>query len=198
MGYQIYVFRSSKTPMSWTMDRDIIFCREIMVSGLFDTKKSSVDRGKVWEAVADKLCDIREPKFKVDQRAVRDHYKKLLTRFKRKQREEEVASGISPEDNELDFLLEEILEKEEAAEMQQNEDDEKKKKVEADKFAADDLRRKAMEKLSETKKRKGEDSNTPKKRRKVNIETLTYLREKTASEMNIRKEELQLKKADND
>ena len=84
MGYQIYVFRSSKTLMSWTMDRDIIFCREIMVSGLFDTKKSSVERGKVWEAVADKLSDIREPKFKVDHRAVRDHYKKLFTRFKRK------------------------------------------------------------------------------------------------------------------
>ena len=78
--------------MSWTMDRDIIFCQEIMVSVLFDTKKSSVERGKVWEAVADKLCDIKEPTFKVDQRAVRDHYKKLITRFKRKQKEEDLAS----------------------------------------------------------------------------------------------------------
>ena len=89
-----------------------------------------------------------------------------------------------PEDNELDSMLEEMLEREEAAEMQQNEDDEKKKRVEADKVAADDLRRKAMEKLSDTKK--------------VNTETLKYLREKTASEMNIRKEELELKKADNE
>ena len=120
-------FRPSKTPMSWTMDRDIIFCRQIMVSGLFDTKKSSVERGKVWEAVADKLCDIKETTFKVDQRAVRDHYKKLITRFKRKQKEEDLASGISPKDNELDSMLEEMLEREEAAEMQQNEDDEKKK-----------------------------------------------------------------------
>ena len=69
-----------------------------MVSVLFDTKKSSVERGKVWEAVADKLCDIKEPTFKVDQRAVRDHYKKLITRFKRKQKEEDLASGISPEE----------------------------------------------------------------------------------------------------
>ena len=166
-----------------------------MVSGLFDTKKSSVERGKVW--VADKLCDIKEPTFKVDQRAVRDHYKKLITRFKRKQREEDLASRISPEDNELDSMLEEMLEREEAAEMQQNEDDEKKKRVEADKVAADDLRRKAMEKLSDTKKRKGQDSDKPKKK-KVNTETLKYLREKTASEMNIRKEELELKKADNE
>ena len=86
------------------------------------------------------MFDIKEPTFNVDQRAVRDHYKNLIPRFKRKQKEEDLASGISPEDNELDSMLEEMLEKEEAAEMQQNEDDEKKKKkVEADKVAADDL-----------------------------------------------------------
>ena len=80
------------TPMSWTIDRDIIFCQEIIVSLVsLIQKKSSVECRKVWEAVADKLCDIKEPTFKVDQRAVRDHYKKLITRFKRKQKEEDLA-----------------------------------------------------------------------------------------------------------
>lgn len=183
--------------MSWTISRDIIFCREIMVSSLFDTKKSSVERGKVWEAVADKLCAIKEPTFKVDQRAGRDHFKKFLCRFKRKLRDEDLASGISPEETELDSMLEEMLEREEAAEMLQIEDIEQKRRIEADKVAADDMRRKAMEKLSDTKKRKGENGDKPKKK-KVTTETLTYLREKTASEMNMRREELELKKADNE
>ena len=109
-------------------------------------------RGKVWEAIADKLSDIREPTFRVDQRSVRDHYKKLSIRFKRKMREEKQASGISPERSELDALLEEIVEREEGAENVQAADEKRKKKVEEDKIAADDMRRKAMEKLSETKK----------------------------------------------
>ena len=81
---------------------------------------------------------------------MKDHYKKLITRFKRKQKEEDLASGISPDENELDSVLEEVLEREEPAEMQQNKDDEKMKKVEADKVEADDLRKEAMEKLPET------------------------------------------------
>ena len=112
-------------------------------------------------------------------------------------RDEELASGISPEESELDSMLEEILEREEAAEMLQTEDTEQKRKIEADKIAAYDMGTKAMEKLSETKKRKGEKSETPKKK-KVNTETMTYLREKTTSEMSLRREELELKKADNE
>ena len=67
-------------------------------------------------------------------------------------REEKQASGISPERSELDALLEEIIEREEGAENVQASDEKRKKKVEEDKIAADDMRRKAMEKLSETKK----------------------------------------------
>ena len=67
-------------------------------------------------------------------------------------REEKQASGISSERSELDALLEEIVEREEGAENVQASDEKRKKKVEEDKIAADDMRRKAMEKLSETKK----------------------------------------------
>ena len=185
--------------MSWTMDRDTIFCREIMVSRLFETKKSSVERGQVWEAIADHLSSMREPTFKVDQRAVRDHYKKLITRFKRKQREELSASGISPEETELDSMMEEIVEREESSEIiLQHEKEEKMQKLEEDRIAADDMRRKAMETLSETKKRKGKDGDKLKKKKKCTSETLTYLREKSASEINVRREEIELKKADNE
>jgi hypothetical protein len=56
------------------------------------------------------------PKFKVEQRSVRDRLKKLIKQFRKKENDERRASGISPELTELDTLLEEISEKEEASE----------------------------------------------------------------------------------
>ena len=96
------------------------------------------------------MSSSREATFKVDQRAVRDHYKKLITRFKRKQREGLSASGINPEETELDSMLAEIVEREESSEIiLQYEKEEKMKNIEEDMIAPDDMRRnwKAMETL---------------------------------------------------
>ena len=193
-------FRSGKILMSWTPDRDVIFCREILVSNLFNTKKSSTERGKVWESLADKLCDIRQPSFRVDQRSVRDHYKKLISKYKRKVREELNASGTSPEQSELDVMLEEIVEREELCEAEKENDNENRKKMEADRLAADDVRRKAMETLSETQNRIAEEGqkNLKKKTRRSGDGTVAYLREKAEMEMNLRKEEMDLRKAEID
>ena len=69
-------------------------------------------------------------------------------------RQEERASGISPETSELDTLLEEISERTElAAEENQGEKEQARKKVEKEKEQAQDVRRQAMERLAETKKR---------------------------------------------
>ncbi len=87
----------------------------------------------------------------------------------------------------------EIVERGELSEnILQHEKEEKMQKLEEDRIAADDMRRKAMETLSETKKRKGEDGDKPKKKKKCTSETLTYLREKSASEINVRREEIEL------
>ena len=182
--------------MSWTPDRDVIFCREILVSNLFNTKKSSTERGKVWESLADKLCDIRQPSFRVDQRSVRDHYKKLISKYKRKVREELNASGTSQEQSELDVMLEEIVEREEISEAEKENDNENRKKMEADRLAADDVRRKAMETLSETQKRIAEEGQENLK--KSGDGTVAYLREKAEMEMNLREEEMDLRKAEID
>ena len=45
----------------------------------------------------------------------RDHYKKLVDRYKRKVREELNSSAISPKPSELYSMLEEIVEREENA-----------------------------------------------------------------------------------
>ena len=100
--------------MSWTEEKDILFCREILVSKLFSTKKSSPERGQVWNDIADTLCQLQQPIFRVNQKSVRDHYNKLVKGYKRKMRDELNASGISPEQTEIDQLLEEIVEKEAA------------------------------------------------------------------------------------
>ena len=84
-----------------------------MVSKLFPTKRSPTERGKVWETMADKLCAFREPT------SVRDHYKKIINRHKRRMDEEKAASGINPERTEMNVLLEEIIEREEVVNAQQ-------------------------------------------------------------------------------
>ena len=153
--------------MSWNEEKDVLFCREILVSKLFDTKKSSPERGQVWNDIADTLCQLQQPVFRVNQKSVRDHYNKLVVGYKRKMRDELNASGISPEQTEIDKLLEEIVEKEIALEAEkESADNENNRRMQVERVAADDMRRKAMETQAQTQKRKTEESNkTPKKKR---------------------------------
>jgi hypothetical protein len=58
-------------------------------------RKSSVERGQVWEDIADKLNALEFPKFRVSQRYLRDKLNKLLKWFKKKDREEISASGMN-------------------------------------------------------------------------------------------------------
>ena len=75
-------------------------------------------------------------------------------------RSEERASGIDPEMTEMDVMLEEICEKEEVVE---DEDETKTKKAKAEKESAEKMRLIAMEKLSESQKRKDNEEERPKK-----------------------------------
>lgn len=110
-----------------------------------------------------------------------------MQKHKQKMRSEERASGIDPEITEIDIMFEEVCEKEEVAE---EEDETKKKKAKAEKESAEKMRLKAMEKLSESQKRK--DSNEearPKKSRKSIGDAVSYLQEKSKQEIALRKEE---------
>ena len=92
---------------------------------------------------------------------------------------------------EIDIMLEEICEEEVAKE----EDETKNKKAKAEKESAEKMRLKAMEKLSESQKRK--DSNEearPKKSRKSIGDAVSFLQEKSKQEIALRKEEIELKK----
>ena len=86
---------------------------------------------------------IEIPKFKVDTRAVRDRYTLLSQKVKRKLREEQ-ASGIDTDMTEVEDALEDILEIEDASAKQVEYESDIKVK---EKQSAEDMRKKAMEKL---------------------------------------------------
>ena len=167
--------------MVWTDSHDILLCREILVKNPFMYKKSSPQRGQVWQEIAKNLSLIRKPNFKIDldQRAVRERYKLLSNKLRRKLSDEMKASGIDTDMSEVEDLVEELIQLEDASlEQQKLHQEEQKKRVEEDKENANDMRVKAMESLGETRKRKGDKETKDKKRRSNGSETLQYLREK--------------------
>ena len=89
--------------------------RNVKGSDLFETRKGSPERGKLWDEIATRLNSLTQCKFNAYKRSLRDRLNLLMSKFKAKNREEERASGICPEIQEIDTLLEELCEKEEEA-----------------------------------------------------------------------------------
>lgn len=183
--------------MKWTEDHDIMLCREVLVVQPFQYRPKSAERGNAWTSVACELNKIQEIRFAVSQKAVRDRLKLLIERFKRKMREEETASGICPEESELDQALYSILEIMEEAEQQYDKSANEKQKQVDDRKNAEEFRSRAMETFAESKKRESENEGSqpkPRKKRASGGETLVYLQEKAEKEFEIRKAELEIKK----
>ena len=77
----------------------------------FNYRKGSVERGQVWDNIANRLNVLESPKLNVNQHYLWDKLNKLLKWFKKKDREELSSSGIDPELDEKSEILEEIVEK---------------------------------------------------------------------------------------
>ncbi|CAH3184661.1 unnamed protein product [Porites lobata] len=134
--------------MEWTDDHDILLLREMIATEFFQCKKGSPDRGKIWESIQERLNKLDNPKFMIkEKRGVRDRWNLLQAKFKRTQREELQASGIDCELSEKDTLIEELCEREDSFSA-------KDKKKSDDKEAAEEIRKKAMERM----KRKSTES----------------------------------------
>ena len=183
--------------MDWTVDHDIMFCREVVAHDLFQFKPSSKERGSCLEKIAKLLNSVTSIWFKVDTRALRDRIKKLLLQFVKRKNEIEKASGISVDTSELDDLLEEIYEKKKEHEENQNkEKDEDVLNKENEKKSAENVRNLAMERYAETKKRKSDEGSveeTPKKSRSSGNSTIMYLREKSVKDQELKQKELDMK-----
>ena len=183
--------------MVWTSIHDDMLCREILVTNPFTgTKKGTVARGTKWEQVAENLNKIELVHFKVDKRSVRDRYNHLAKILRKKLSDEKKESGIDPEMTDIEHALEELIEIEDAAETDQAVvNEQKNRKINQDRGNAEDIRKTAMEKLSQTKKRKAEDSEERKwKRRSTGSETLNFLRENNERVQEMRREEIELQR----
>ena len=190
-----FVSSTKKTAMVWTEDHDVLLCREVIAAEPFEAKKGTVQRSTKWAQVASSLSEVQRPHFKVDKRSVRDRYNLLADRLRQKFKREAKASGIATEMSEAEQALEFLIEKEDAAEEHQKEDsEEKRKKAAADRVGAEEVRRKAMERLAITQKRKAEEEGAGKsrKRRSNGNDTVNFLRERNEQQMTVARSRLEL------
>ena len=100
--------------------------------------------------------------FKVSQRSVRDRFNVLRNNFVKRQREEQVVSGISPEISEVDECLDDIIERfKERDGNQRKENEEKKERAIEDALKAVEMRKRSLETFTECQNRNNEEI-TPK------------------------------------
>ena len=139
------------------------------------------------EQISERLLQVEAPKFKVDQRGVRERYGLLAKAYRRKIREEERASGIStPGLTEVEQALEDLIVREDEADRDQQETAAQKRKVKEDKKDAEEVRKRAMQRLADRMKR-SEIEGKGKKRRSSGNNTLEYLKERNECWMNLKK-----------
>ena len=148
-------------------------------------------RGQAWDKVAEALNIVKQLRFHVDQRGVRERYEKLKKAYQKRMREEVRASGISPEINVLDEAIESIVELSEVAEKEIMEAQGVKNKLsETERETAESVRKRSMERLSQTRERENLESS--KKRRSGNG-MVEYLQEKEAREEQLNKIDVELR-----
>ena len=126
-------------------------------------KKTSIQRSALWQKIAKNLNSVKDSCFIVE----RDQSGITLLQELRE-------SGTTPQHNELDAAIEQIIVMEESSDTEQQEmNDENRGKVEADRKKAEDMRQKALETMGKTHKRNSEEGSTcarAKKNRKMVLE----------------------------
>ena len=88
---------AERSEMEWKEEHDVLLCREILVSQPFKFNERTVERGKIWDEIGNRLNNCQTSKFRVTKRSVRERFKLIKEKFKRKIQEEEKASGIDVE-----------------------------------------------------------------------------------------------------
>ena len=184
--------------MVWEDEHHECLLREMFLFEPWQYKHGSKQRGQVWDRISDSLNALQHPKFNVNQKSVRDHYNHLEKEHKKKIRFEERSSGISPEESDFDKSMEDVIErfrsKDEEDKLQA---DERKGKAGAETAKAEEMRAKAMETFKTGKKRKSDGGEPDKKSKKTSAsETMTYLKEKAELAAELKREELQVRKAE--
>ena len=82
--------------MKWTKEHDVLLGKEVMLFELWKYKLGSRERGNCLDRIAESLNQLQEPFFNVSQKSIRERLRLLERDFKRKDRFDQNASGISP------------------------------------------------------------------------------------------------------
>ena len=179
----------------WKKHHDLILLEEP-----FKHSNGSKEKGALWSKIADALT---QHGMKITQRSVREKFDKLYSDFKQREREEKQASGIDIEyDDNHKALTERVLELEE----------ERQDKETQEKATAAEMRKKATERLSFTKRRRKDDATvisdepeeevSPKRRRSQTSmvdmmkESMTMKQKYQEEQGQIRSRELDLRAAE--
>ena len=164
--------------MFWTYDHEVILCREVVNVNPYTTKKGSKQRSSMWEKIADTLNKCAVPKLISGQ--LETTWEFLFTSIR----------------NLLDTIT--ALEESGEAELQETQGT-RSKKLQYDRAKAEDVRLKAMEKLSETKKGDSsadESDDKPKRQRRSGGDAMQYLAERAKVSDQLKEEELKMRKGD--
>ena len=115
----------------------------------YQFKPGSPQSGSTWTNIASDLCEVKEVTFNVNQKSVRDRYRLLLDKHKKKMRAQEGSNGSSVDETKLDQLLQNIMdESEEASENYDKDAKEKQEKGLKDGKDAKEVSWKALESLA--------------------------------------------------
>ena len=169
----------------------------MLASEIWLTKPGSTERGERWKKLSEVLNRVERPKFDVSPRSVREHFQALYDRRKTKNREEERASGITPDElSEIDVMIDELIDLFESAAIDQKAAvRENSDKAAADIAKARNMRLQSLETFAETRKRKnmGEGEGAGKRARNSGKDTLTFLQDKLKADTEFRRQEMELR-----
>ncbi|XP_014674816.1 PREDICTED: inner centromere protein A-like [Priapulus caudatus] len=181
-----------KKKSQWTEEMERELLKELVVRNPFQFRRGSQERGKVWEQVALALEPLNkgEKACSFSQRTVRDKYKALANKQRINDNKEKAASGISPEETEIEKEIRQLIEQLQEMELDgdniptQKRDEEEKKKMDGI-----EMQNVMLERFSETKMRQNGEGTPQRKRRNNGSETFSILEKKIKMDQEFRKDE---------
>ncbi|CAB4014574.1 Hypothetical predicted protein [Paramuricea clavata] len=129
----------------WREHHEMGLLREVLTHEPYRFRFGSVWTGAVWTAIA---CQLEDMGMKVNQRSVREKFTGMMTSFKKKEAQEKRASGVDVDFTEKDQVLLDIMERMEECE---EENEQERQKENYDKETGAETRKRAVERLGETR-----------------------------------------------
>ena len=145
----------------WKTIHEQYFVRELLLVEPYLHKQGSKERGQAWKLIASNLNSSSTVSFKVTERSVREKFTKMIDAFRKNENQEIKASGIQGKEyDEIYRALTDIHQRmKEAKAMWDKNSEREQEKEEQERRKVEDIRRKATERLGETRKRQNESED---------------------------------------